>query len=263
MDGWLAMVLILGGTLMHRVMYAILRSNRKHKALLDIRGEVEVKENPAPEIKFTPEQQKVVDHVVETRLARERSKFADYEELSKFKQEQLQKQDKHQQEELEKSKKYEEAKKLYESQINQTKELVSKKDQEIQDLRINHALINEINKQNGYSEETLALVKQSAVLDSTGNIAMKGKDANGIDVQLPISEGVKRFLEARPYLIKSTHKAGAGSSGATPTPQMAENASLSDLTTQYSEALTRRDYAKVKELTTKMKSQLQTKGVTL
>ena len=161
----LGVVLFTGGLIMHRVMYSILGMGN--------RGEVEAKEVAPAEIKFTPEQQKVVDHVVETRLARERSKFADYEELSKFKQEQLQKQDKHAQEELEKSKKYEEAKKLYEGQINQTKELVSKKDAEIQSLRINHALINEISKQNGYSEETLALIKDNAVLDANGNVTKR------------------------------------------------------------------------------------------
>jgi hypothetical protein len=252
----LAGVLFLGGFIMHRVMYAILGFNN--------RGEVDAKPEAAPaEIKFTPEQQKIVDHVVSERLAREKAKYADYEELSRFKQEQLQKQDKHQQEELEKAKKYEEAKKLYEGQINQTKELVSKKDAEIQDLRINHALINEINKQNGYSEETLALIKNNAVLDANGNVTIKGKDANGIDIQLPVTEGIKKFLESRPYLIKSSHKAGAGSSGVTATPMANDNLNLNDLNQQYADALSRRDYGKIKELTGKIKGQLQAKGVSI
>jgi hypothetical protein len=245
--------LFLMGVLMHRVLFLIIG--------LDNRGEVETK-TETPEIKFTPEQQKVIDHAIETRLQREKQKYSDYDELKKFQQEQLQKQDKHQQEELEKAKKYEEAKKMYESQINQHKELVSKKDLELVDLRISHALINEINKQNGYAEETLALIKQQAVLDANGSVTIKGKDANGIETQLPVSEGIKRFLEARPYLIKSSHKAGAGSSGGTPTPIPAETLNLNELNAQYADALTRRDYKRVKELTEKIRGQLQAKGVT-
>jgi hypothetical protein len=243
--------LFLGGVLMHRVMYGILGIGNK--------GEAEV--TPPPEIKFTPEQQKVVDHVVETRLARERAKYADYEDLSRFRQEHLQKQDKAAQEELEKSKKYEESKKIYETQINQTKELVGKKDAEIQDLRISHSLINEINKQNGYAEETLALVKNTAVLDANGNVLIKSRDANGIEVQLPVGEGIKRFLESRPYLIKSTHKAGAGSSSGTPPPSANEAINLNELNMQYAEAMNRRDWKKVQELTAKIRGQLQAKGV--
>lgn len=248
-------LLWIAGFLMHRVMYSIVGMNNK--------GEVEAKTETTPtEIKFTPEQQKVVDHAIETRLARERSKFADYEELAKFKQEQLQKQDKHAQEELEKSKKYEEAKKLYEGQINQHKELVSKKDAELNDLRISHALINEINKQNGYAEETLALIKSNAVLDANGSVSIKGKDANGIDTQLPVTEGIKRFLESRPYLIKSSHKAGAGSAGGTPPQALNEQINLNELNAQLSDALTRRDYKTVKELNLKIRGQLASKGIT-
>lgn len=250
--------LFLGGVLMHRVMYGI----------LGIGNNGEVTTDPATavpgEVKFTPEQQKVIDHAIETRLIRERQKYADYEDLKKFQQEQLAKQDKHAQEELEKSKKYEEAKKLYEGQINQHKDLVSKKDAEINDLKISHSLINEINKQNGYAEETLALIKSTAVLDANGNVTIKGRDANGIEVQLPVSEGIKKFLESRPYLVKSTHKAGAGSAGGTTTTtQTNENLNLNDLNAQYAEALSRRDYAKVKELTGKIRGQLQAKGVNL
>jgi hypothetical protein len=261
-DLGLAGLLFVGGFIMHRIMYTILSWHPRWEGFLGNKGEVEAGKETTPEIKFTPEQQKVVDHVVETRLARERSKFADYEDLAKFKQEQLQKQDKHAQEELEKSKKYEEAKKLYEGQITQTKELVSKKDAEIQGLRINHALINEISKQNGYSEETLALIKDNAVLDANGSVTIKGKDANGMDVQLPVSEGIKRFLEARPYLIKSTHKQGAGSSGGTPPPAGAD-LDLNTLNSQLAEALNRKDYTKTKELNAKIRGQLQSKGVTI
>lgn len=249
----------LAGFLMHRIMYGIIGFGN--------RGEVASKEPELPkvtDIKLDAEQQKILDSIISHRVSEIKARYNDYDELKKFQQEQLQKQDRHQQEELEKSKKYEEAKKLYENQINQTKELVSKKDSEIQDLRINHALINEINKQNGYSEETLALIKQSAILDSNGSVTIKSKDANGMDTQLPVAEGIKKFLESRPYLIKSTHKAGAGSSGGTPPTGIASmQENLGDITAQYQDALNRRDSQKVKELTTKMRGQLHSKGVNL
>lgn len=247
----------IGGVIAHRIMYSILGLNNK--------GEVDGKGDDAP--KGTPLSKPVTtqeqfDAMVSERINRERAKYSDYEDLKKFQQEVLTKQDKHQQEELEKAKKYEEAKKTYETQLNQTKELVGKKDQEIVDLRISHSLTSEINRQNGYAEETLALIRQNAVLDANGNVTIKGKDANGIDVQLPVSEGIKKFLESRPYLVKSNHKSGSGSLGGTP-PPASEQLNLNDLNSQYAEALSRRDYKKVGELTNKIKGQLQSKGVNL
>ncbi len=251
-------LLWLCGFFMHRIMYGIIGIGNKGEAGTDTQDQP--KTTPLAKPVTTQEQ---FDAMVQDRLNRERSKYSDYEDLKKFHAEQLQKQDKHAQEELEKSKKYEEAKKVYETQINQHKELVSKKDAEINDLRINHALINEINKQNGYSEETLALIKNTAVLDANGNVTIKGKDANGIETQLPISEGIKRFLESRPYLVKSTHRAGAGSAGATATQTTAtDNFNLSELTSQLSDALNRRDGKKISELNAKIRGQLQAKGVT-
>jgi hypothetical protein len=253
---WLT--LFLGGFLGHRMMYWILGIGNKG----EVTTETEIDKSKGTLLPRPVTTQEQFDSMIQERINRERAKYADYDELKKFQAEQLQKQDKHAQEELEKAKKYEEAKKNYETQIDQHKEILTKKDIEIQDLRISHALINEINKQNGYAEETLALIKPTAVLDANGSVTIKGKDANGIDVQLPATEGIKRFLETRPYLIKSTHKAGAGSAGGTSTSGSAETINLNELNAQYADALNRRDYKKVNELTAKIKSQLQAKGVT-
>jgi hypothetical protein len=253
--------LIGGGTIGHLLMYWSLSIGNKGEVDATT-GKEKEGDGAAGDTKFTPEQQKVIDHVVETRLARERAKYADHDELLNFKKEVLQKQDKHAQEELEKAKKYDEAKKGFETQINQHKELVSKKDAEIGDLKVSHALINEINKQNGYAEETLAMIKQTAVLDANGNVTIKAKDSNGIDIQLPIAEGIKKFLEARPYLVKSTHRAGAGS-GAGTQQQAANNdqISLNELNEEYAKAMNARDWKKVQEITQKIRGQLKTKGV--
>ena len=170
-------------------------------------------------IHFTPEQQEFVNKTIDTKYAKwkqeETTKYRDYDELAKFKQEHLKEQDAKAQRELEEQKKYEDAKKGYETKINEFGQLVSKKDNEINDLKISHNLTNEIVRQGGYTEETLALIKSNAVLDANGNVIIKSKDANGMDINVSIADGIKKILEARPYLVKSTHKAGAGTGSGT------------------------------------------------
>jgi hypothetical protein len=217
---------------------------------------------PPGEIKFSPEQQKAVDHIIEARLARERAAKADYDDLRKFKEESLKQQDAKVQKELEEQRKYEEAKKAYESQVNQHKEIINKKDYEITDLKIGHTLTNEISRQNGFIEETIALLKQSAALIE-GNVFIKTKDANGIDVQLPVAEGVKRFLESRPHLVKSNFKAGGGGSGST-NPNTGggnETETLSELNQKLSEAMSRGDNKEMNELNKKIRAKLTAQNV--
>lgn len=217
------------------------------------------------DLKFTDEQQKFIDKVIDRRVNEVKSKFTDYDDLRKFKSEHDKVRELQTQKELEEQKKYDEAKKTYETQINQHKDLLSKKDLEINNLRIEHKLINEIAANNGYAEESLALLKSSAILDSNGNVVIKGKDANGFDTQLPVGEGVKRFLESRPYLVKSTHKAGAGTASA------AGNAGTGDgKTTDHSslnkelfEAQSRGDFKRAAEIRSQLKQILASKGVSI
>jgi hypothetical protein len=235
--------------------------NGKEMFRLNNRGEGETGTTSA-EIKFSPEQQKAVDHIIETRLARERAAKADYDDLRKFKEESLKQQDAKAQKELEEQKQYEEAKKAYEAQVNQHKEIISKKDYEITDLKIGHTLTNEISRQNGFIEETIALLKQSAALIE-GNVFIKTKDANGIDIQLPASEGVKRFLESRPHLVKSNFKAGGGGSGSTNTGNVGSEGTetLSELNQKLADAMARGDNKEMNELNRKIRAKLTTQNV--
>lgn len=204
--------------------------------------------------------QKEVDFIVEDRLKRERSKYSDYDSLKTKVSDYEKQQDQKTQKDLEEQKKYDEAKKTYETKIQDMQGIVGKKDGEIQDLRISHNLINEITKQNGYVEETLALLKASAQLTADG-VFIKAKDANNIDVILPVSEGVKRFLEARPYLVKGTHKQGAGTPPATPTGGTPEAQDHNALNKEYMDSINRGDFKRSKELKAKLNVILQTKGV--
>ena len=127
------------------------------------------------EVKFDEKQQKAVDSIVQDRLARERSKFSDYEELRKFKAEFEKQQDAKAQQELENAKKYEEAKKGYESKINEYGQIVSKKDQELIDLKKEFQLTNEISKNNGFIEESIALLKNQTVIDKVATLRSRRK----------------------------------------------------------------------------------------
>ena len=217
-------------------------------------------------IHFTPEQQEFVNKTIDTKYAKwkqeEAIKYRDYEELAKFKQEHLKAQDAKAQEELIKAKKFEEVERNYQTKLNEFGQLVSKKDQEITDLKISHHLTNEINRQNGYTEETLALVKANAVLDANGNVVIKTKDANGMDATLTVADGIKKVLEARPYLVKSTHKqgggtgAGEGSTGTT-TPQGADE--LMTLNAQMQEAMRTGDWKKTQELKSKIRAKMNSR----
>ena len=152
-------------------------------------------------VTFTPEQQKAVDHVVQERIARERQKYGDYDDLKKFRTEHEKSLEQKNQEELVRQKKYEEAEGGYKKQIGEIQNVVATKDSEIKNLRINHALSNEIAKSNGYIEESVALLIRDADIDKDGKVLIKTTDANGLPVTLPVAEGVKKFLETR---IKKT-----------------------------------------------------------
>lgn len=172
------------------------------------RGEVEVGVGDIPK-----DLQPAVDKIVQERLGRERAKFGDYEDLKKFKTEFEKNQDAQKLADLEKAKEYDTAKKGLETKVNEFSQKLSAKDMEIQDLKISHNLSNEISRQGGYTEETIAMIKSQAVLDANGNVVIKAKDANGADIQVSVADGIKKFLAERPYLVKGTHKAGSGSGG--------------------------------------------------
>jgi uncharacterized membrane protein YheB (UPF0754 family) len=203
-----------------------------------------------------------VDAIVQDRLAREKAKFADYDELKTFKTQHEKELEAATQKELEAKKEYEKLKEGFTKKEQELMGLVSKKDMEISDMKISSALINEITKQNAYAEESMALLKQQAVIDKEGNIRIKGRDANGIETMLTIEDGVKKFLEARPHLVKVIQKAGGGTGAAQAGGGAASGGDdLNSLNQQLATAIARGDHKASNELRIKVKAALAASGV--
>lgn len=196
-----------------------------------------------------------VNRIVQERLDRERSKFSDYDDLKKFKSEHEREQDKIKQEELIKQKKYEEAEGNYTKQIGELQGIVTQKDNTIQSLQVEHALIGEITRQNGYVEESLALIKNSAVIRD-GHVLIKIKDANGIEKEVTVDHGIKNFLDQKPHLVRA--KAGSGGGGTGGAGSGAGDAgggqgeTLADLNTKLFAAISANDRKQVEELRKKI-----------
>jgi hypothetical protein len=106
--------------------------------LLNKRGAVGDPPPPAEpkKVEFSAEQQAAVDGIVRERLAREREKYRDYDDLKKFKDDTEKAKSEQDQKSLEDQKKYEEAKAGYEKKIKDYEGIVAKKDGEISDLKI-------------------------------------------------------------------------------------------------------------------------------
>ncbi len=197
-----------------------------------------------------------VDAIVQDRLAREKSKYSDYEDLRKFKSEYEKQLDAKTQKELEDRKEYEKAKESWQKKEQEYSGIISKKDSEITDMRVGSALMSEVVKQNAYADETMALLKSQAVFDKEGNIRIKGRDANGLEVMDSIEEGLKKFLTLRPHLVKVNQKAGGGT-GAGGTGGAGAGAGAQDLdalNTELMQAQQRGDTKKINELKTKVRA---------
>lgn len=195
--------------------------------------------------------QEEVDRIVSERLNRERAKYSDYEDLRKFKEEHAKEQDKIKQEELVRQKKYEEAEGTYKKQLAERDALIAQKDQAIQERDIRGTLTNEIIKQNGFVEESLALLRGSAVLTKDGQVVIKVKDANGIEKEVSPEEGVKNFLGQRPHLVKVKTSGGSGTAPAG-TGAGAGVDDLATLNTQLAAAMAKGDTKTVGELRKKI-----------
>jgi len=224
----------------------------------------EVKETQEqPQEKMLPQTQ--VNAIVEERLARERQKYADYEDLRKFKTEHEKQLEKATQKELEAKKEYEKLKEGWQKKEEEYKGLVQKKDLALVDMKISTSLLSEVTKQNAYVEETMAMLKNNAIVDTEGNIRIKGKDVNGMDSLDTVEEGVKKFLSQRPHLVKASNRQGAG----TPPLNMAgagQGAGVDDLATlnsQVVEAQARGEYKKAKEINKKIRERLTSSGISL
>jgi YesN/AraC family two-component response regulator len=201
-----------------------------------------------------------VDAIVQERLARERAKFADYEDLRKFRTEHEQKLEQATQKELEAKKEYEKLKEGWTTKEKEYQGVISKKETEITDMRVSGALINEITKQNAYAEETMALLKSQAVFDKEGNIRVKGRDANGLEVLNSVEEGVKKFLEQRPHLVRVPQRTGAGTAASKTAGAGVADTDLVTLTQESMQAQQRGDFKKVKEINAKIRTALTSQG---
>lgn len=232
---------------------------------LNNKGEVnpEPKDGNSPssgEVKFTPEQQKFVDKLIDSKYKEFKTKFGDYDHLKQKVSEYESKEAELKQKDLEESKKYDEAKKTYEGKFSEYQKVIQDKERLIQDMQINHALSNEVNKQGGYIEETIALLKQNAILKD-GVMRIKSKDSSGFDVELPVEEGIKKFLESRPYLVRASFKPGSGAQPPTPNNNGGNQTDLNSLNQDLKSAMDRGDTKKTSEIKNRIKEVLLTKGV--
>jgi hypothetical protein len=225
----------------------------------DNRGDNEPPKDPPKEVPktFTQDQ---LNQIVEDRLARERTKYVDYDELRTFKTEHQKQLDVQTQKDLETRKEYDTAKSNYEKQVKDLQGVVTQKDVSINDLHITHALTSELSKQKGYIEEATALLKPVAVIKD-GIVLIKSKDANGIEVTLPVAEGVKQFLAGRPYLVQAQNRSGGGSGGGEHTAEAPGTDDLKSLNEQLQQAVISRDNKRVGELRTQITAALAAKGI--
>lgn len=207
-------------------------------------------EGQEPKEKLLP--QSAVDAIVQDRLARERSKYSDYDDLRKFKIEHEKNLEAATQKELEAKKEYEKLKEVWTKKEQELLGLVSKKDTEISDMKIVSALMQEISKQNAYPEETIALIKSQTVLDKEGNIRIKGRDANGLEVLHSVEEGIKSFLTQRPHLVKVTQKNGGGTGTGSQPGAGQESNDLETLNAELQSAINRGDRKKAVEVKAKL-----------
>ena len=203
-----------------------------------------------------------VDAIVQDRLAREKSKYSDYEDLRKFKTEHEKNLEAATQKELEAKKEYEKLKEGWTKKEQEYAGVITKKEAEITDMRIGSSLMGEIVKQNAYAEETMALIKQQAVFDKEGNIRIKGRDANGLEVMDSVEEGIKKFLTQRPHLVRATQKAGGGTgAGGAGAGAGTGGDDLNTLNEELLQATKVRDYKRVGELRMKISAVLAAKGI--
>jgi len=255
-------ILGIAGAVLHSFLFGLMHLNNRGETPATKETYTKAEVDEMLKGAFTQEK---VDAIVQDRLAREKAKFADYDSLKQFKTEHEKNLEAATQKELEAKKEYEKLKEGWTKKEQEYQGIVSKKDLEIQDMKISHGLMNEIVKQNAYAEETMALIKSQAIFDKDGNIRIKGTDANGLEVMDSVEEGVKKFLTKRPHLVKATKPGGggtppgAGGGGGAGT----GGEDLNTLNAEMLQALEKRDTKKINELKIKIRATLAAQGTRL
>lgn len=155
-----------------------------------------------------------VERIVQDRLNRDRrDKYLDYEDLKKKANEFDKHLEKSNQQELEAKKEYEKLKEGWAKKEGEYQTLLNQTKAEVQSERVSNALNQQILQKNAYPEAA-QLLKAATKYHEDGTITIRGKDANGMETDLPIDKGVEQFLKDRPYLVKGSAKGGAGTGNA-------------------------------------------------
>ena len=212
--------------------------------------------------KFTQED---IDRVVQDRLGREKTKYTDYDDLKKFKDDHAVNEDAQKQKDLEAKNNYEELKKGWLEKENNFNKALAEKDGAFKSLKIDNALGAEVAAQNAYPEAKEVL-KTLVTLSDDGTPQMKGKDQVGNEVAITLTEGVKKFLEDRPHLVKASPGSGggtppAGGGGGAGGAGAGSADELSDLNTQYMQAVNQRNAKLAGELKVKIQGYFTQKNI--
>jgi len=200
------------------------------------------------ETKFT---QTDVDRIVQDRLNRDRAKYADYDDLKKKVDTFEKHQEKLTQAELEKKQEYDKLKESWGAKENEYKSLLDKTRGEVQSERIANILNQEILKKNAYPEAA-QLLRSMTKYNEDGSITIRGKDANGIDADLPVDKGMEQFLKDRPYLVRGSGQGGGGTGGGTG--QGAQGANDANLGQALQNAMAVGDRKTINEIKLKIKA---------
>lgn len=167
----------------------------------------QTEQNAQENVKMIPQAE--VDRIVQERLARDRQKYSDYEDLRKKVTEYEQHKEQLTQQEMEKKQEYDKLKEGWSKKESEYQSLLNQTRQEVQSERVNNKLNQAILQKNAYPEAA-QLLREMTKYNDDGTITIRGKDANGIDTDLSVEQGVEQFLKERPYLVKGSGQGGAG-----------------------------------------------------
>jgi hypothetical protein len=214
----------------------------------------EPKLDTAAEPKFT---QADLDRHIQERLNRDRAKFADYETLRQKAADYEKQQETLKQQDLERKQEYDKIKQSWEHKENEYKTMLDKTRSEVQSERLNNTLNQAILQKNAYPDAA-QLLRSLAKYNEDGTITIRGKDANGMDTDLPVEKGVEQFLKERPYLVKGSQTSGAG----TATAGNAGNTNVDvNLVDQLQNAMAVGDRKAINEIKTKIRMKHSNAGI--
>ena len=185
---------------MHLGMFSILFNNRGEA------GAGDPPPPPPPEKKFTQED---MDRTIGERIGRERAKYSGYDDLVKYKSDNESKLEVNDQKNKEERQEYDQLKKDWNVKEENFNKAIDEGKKKYADLRIDNALSVAINANNAYPEASHSL-RNLVVIGEDGIPKMKIKDEIGNDAYLDLTEGVKKFLVDKQYLVKGAAVNGSG-----------------------------------------------------